>query len=128
MSPLKRFYLTCIKDLQKHRLLSNLRELKHLKKLFFKKHASSFQKGFFNKFRRCIKTRCSAGVLFLARFTTWEENLLPHKFWFFFIRNLPSVLGFKPVSPHIRKKPENVKTFVPTFQIQFRQSRWLILS
>ena len=76
MNPPKRFFLACITDLRKHRLPLNWKKLEELKKLFLHKHASSFLKGIFNKFWRCIKSRCLPGVLFFARFSTWEENLL----------------------------------------------------
>ena len=127
MSPLKCFFLAYITDLRKHRLLLKLKNLKHLKKLVFHKHASSFLKRIFSKVWRCLKSRCLAGVFFFARFSTSEENRLPHNLWFF-MRISPSVWDFTLMSVHFRKKPENANTFIPTFKIQFRQTRRLISS
>ena len=103
------------------------KKLKHLKKLVFHKHASSFLKRIFSKFWRCLKSRCLTGVLFFARFSTSEENRLPHNLRFF-MRILTSVWDFKLISVHFQKIPENANTFIPTFKIQFWQTRRLISS
>ena len=57
-----------------------------------------------------------------------ERKIVFRTIFDFFIRNLPSVLDFKVISVHFLIKPENAKTFNPTFKIQFRQTRWLISS
>ena len=57
-----------------------------------------------------------------------ERKIVFRTIFEFFIRNLPSVLDFKVISVHFLIKPENAKTFNPTFKIQFRQTCWLISS
>ena len=115
MSPLKYFFLAYITDLRKHRFLLNVKNLKHFKKLVFHKHASSFLKRIFSKVWRCLKSRCLAGVFFFARFSTSEENRLPHNLWFF-MRISPSVSVFKMMSVNFRKKTWKRKNVHPDFQ------------
>ena len=79
------------------------KNLKQLKKLVFHKHASSVLKSIFSKSWRCLKSRCLTGVLFFALFSTSEEIVF-RTICDFFIRLLPSVLDFKLMSVHFRKK------------------------
>ena len=80
----KTFFLTSITTLHYHKLLSKFKKFEKLKKVSFKKHASTFLKGIFNEFWRREKSRRLPGVLFFVKFTTWDENIFQHNLELFY--------------------------------------------
>ena len=74
----KTFFLTSLTTLHYRKLLSKFKKFEKLKKVSFKKHASTFLKGIFNEFWRREKSRRLPGVLFFVKFTTWDENIFQH--------------------------------------------------
>ena len=85
---------------------------KTIEEAFFHENASSFLKGISNKHSTFIKSRCLPGVLFFARFSTWEVKCSSAQFVIFYPK-LAKCFGFQTDVRSLSKKTgkrQNVQT------------------